>query len=309
VAICIATYRRPEGLRTLLASLNDLRFEGPAPGITVIVADNAPEAPATGTLGDVAALCRWPLIYVVEGERGIVAARNRLLSLAGAEADFVAFVDDDETVSPHWLAALLDTQARTSATVVQGVLDPVFDAPPPGWVEDLRLFHLGPFEQDQSLSFAGAGNCLIKVDFLRKTSLRFDPRFNLTGGEDEELFWRLQRAGGKIHAASDALVVEAVPANRARLSWLMRRTFRKGNTLGRIALIHRQGRLPRFAKGVGAMLRGAAGMILRGPVSRAGFYAGLLEAARGAGMLAAFLRLDLSEYNAAALSRDRGTGA
>ena len=40
VAICVATYRRPHGLLALLQSLDALVFDGIAPEVRVIVADN-----------------------------------------------------------------------------------------------------------------------------------------------------------------------------------------------------------------------------------------------------------------------------
>ena len=40
VAICIPSYRRPEGLHALLGALDALAFQGPAPEIRIVVVDN-----------------------------------------------------------------------------------------------------------------------------------------------------------------------------------------------------------------------------------------------------------------------------
>ncbi|MEM9780379.1 MAG: glycosyltransferase [Pseudomonadota bacterium] len=309
VAICIATFRRPEGLRQLLASLDTLSFDGPRPRVTLVVVDNDPEAPASATLGEVAAHSDWPLIYRTEAERGIVSARNRCLTLVPDDADYVAFVDDDETVSPGWLAAMLSTLTGAGAQAVQGPVEPRYESPPPEWVERLEIFRLGPFAQAAPLNFAATNNSMVDARFLRQHGLRFDPAFNHTGGEDEELFGRLRDAGGRIVAASEAVVYDTVPTGRMTPRWVLRRQHRMGNTLGRVARMRRRGRLMRVIKGLGAVAVGGATALagLAGPQSRR--IAGMMEVARGTGMLAAFLNLRFDEYSLKAVKLDRTTGA
>jgi succinoglycan biosynthesis protein ExoM len=306
VAICVATCRRPAGIRALIESLNRLEFTGAAPRVTLIVADNDPTAPAFATPEEAQALSRWPLVYLHEPRRGIVAARNRTLSAVPEDADLVAFVDDDETVSPGWLEALLTTFRATGAAAVQGPVEPAYDAPPPEWIEALGIFRLGPFAEGEALAFAATNNSLVDARVLRRLGRAFDDRFNDTGGEDEELYGRLRASGGTIRAAARAVVYDTVPANRMTLSWVLRRWHRMGNTLGRIALLRRRGRAMRLVKGVGALGLGLAQAALAAPFSRVRSIRGLMEAARGAGMLSAFLHLHAAEYAPARLASDRG---
>lgn len=308
VAVCIATYRRPDGLRALLKSFDALRFDQAEPEITLVVVENCPEAPATDTLGDISSLTRWPVLYVTEPERGIVAARNRALATAPPDVDFIAFVDDDETVSPEWLNALLRTIMTSGATAVQGPVRPDYETPPPDWVEQLRIFHLGPFNEGERLNFAATNNSVVNAAFLRRHGLKFDPRFNATGGEDEEFYNRLRGAGGNICASEKAFVSDTVPANRLTVAWVARRKFRMGNTLGRIALLRERGRAKRFAKGVLAIGYGLGLMLVLGLGSRARFFAGFLEVARGCGMIAAFARIRFTEYSQGAVLSDRRPG-
>jgi cellulose synthase/poly-beta-1,6-N-acetylglucosamine synthase-like glycosyltransferase len=305
IAICIATCRRPDGLKALLESLDRVVVPDPAPEIGIIVVDNDPARSAAASLGDIAELTRWPLRYVTEEVPGVVASRNRLLDLVAPDVDFVAFLDDDETVSAHWLAAMLRTHERTGATVVQGPVRPVFATPTPPWTRTTRLFEVGPFRDGQRLAFAGTGNVMIRKAFLDRHALRFDMRFNRTGGEDQELFSRLQALGGTIVASADAVVFEQVPSARTTMSWVLRRSHRIGNTLGRITLIHRRGRAARIAKGFGAMLVGAATTATVGLVSSKHRMRGLAELARGSGMLMAFLGVAFVGESAQAPAPDR----
>jgi succinoglycan biosynthesis protein ExoM len=55
-----------------------------------------------------------------------------------------------------------------------------------------------------------------------------------TGGEDDAFFHGMVRHGGTIHFAAKAIVHEAVPKQRESLGFLLRRSFRAGQTHGLI---------------------------------------------------------------------------
>ncbi|MFY0691631.1 MAG: glycosyltransferase family 2 protein [Paracoccaceae bacterium] len=305
VAICIATYQRPRGLAALIESLNKQEFRGDVPEVTLVIVDNDPANLAQDTLGDLADLSRWPVIYVPEDTRGIVAARNRALDEAPAETDVFVFVDDDETVVEGWLEALMTTRAATGATAVQGPMVPRYQNDPPDWIRSLRIFDIGPFQQGERLWFAATGNALVDAAFVRQHRLRFDLRFNRSGGEDEEFFGRVREAGGVIRAAAEAVAYDEVPQARMTSRWVLRRAFRMGNTLGRIALLRKRGRMIRFLKGFGAGGRGLLYLLVTGPFSQAGRIRGLMELWRGAGMLAAFANVRFAEYSDTIVAGDR----
>lgn len=308
VAICIATYKRPEGLRTLLASIDAQQFASFRPRITLVIADNAPQDSAAATLGDISGLTRWPVIYEMQPVRGIVAARNCTLDRVPDDADFVVFVDDDEHVSTGWLEAMLTTMRDTDATAVQGPVEPDYDQPPPRWIEDLNIFRLGPFRQGQILNFAATNNSMLNAATLRDYNLRFDMRFNKTGGEDEEFYGRVRGTGGVIRAAAGATVFDSVPYQRMSLRWVIRRSYRKGNTLGRIAILRKRGGMKRIAKGFGVIVWGIGAVILSVFGPRARYINGLMEICRGVGMLGAFLNIRYAEYSDTAVGMDRQPG-
>ena len=307
VRICVATYKRPAGLKALLDSFDAIRVpDGVIVSIGIV--DNAPDAPAEKTLGPVAALSRFPCTYVMEPVRGVVAARNRSLDLAPDHADFMAFVDDDETVSPGWLTAHLATLDETEAEASQGPVSPVYAVEPPGWAVKSGLFRLGPFDNGAPLHFAATNNSMVRADFVRRHALRFDMAFNFTGGEDEDFFTTLRQEGGRIVAAAEAEVFDHIPANRLTEEWIYRRAERMGNTLGRIALKSGTGRPLRIAKGIGAVLKGMLQAATLGLLSKTQRVRGIMECRRGRGMIAAFLGRDIEEYGEAAVRSDRATG-
>ncbi len=50
--VCIATYRRPAGLRALIDSLNALEFTATDLDVTLVIVDNDPANPAAPDPGD-----------------------------------------------------------------------------------------------------------------------------------------------------------------------------------------------------------------------------------------------------------------
>ncbi len=305
VAICVATFLRPQGLQSLIESLNRQDMQGRNVQVTLVIADNAPQTPASDMLGDIQQLSRWPVVYVFEYERGIVSARNRTLCEAPMDADFIAFLDDDEQASEDWLIQMLDTMGLPDTVAVQGPVEPRYRQAPPDWIEALNLFRMGPYDQGAKLVSAATNNSMVDASVIRERGFKFDPRFNITGGEDEEFFTRLRASGETIRAAAGAMVWDDVPENRTTLRWLGRRWFRMGNTLSRIALIRRQGVALRAAKSVAALGWGGIMCLCLGFGSRARWYRGWLEILRGAGMVAGLLHFNFAEYSSTAVKVDR----
>ena len=117
IAICIATFQRPQGLSRLLESLSNLCFEKQdEPSIKIIIVDNDTTGTAKPVVEHWRNKLRWTLVYEIEPRRGISYARNRLVALA-KDIDFVAFIDDDEVAVDCWIDELIYTQKKYQAGV------------------------------------------------------------------------------------------------------------------------------------------------------------------------------------------------
>ncbi len=298
IDICIATFKRPDGLRALVESLDRQRIPDNV-DLRLVIVDNDGASPLGAPPPS-----RFETIYVVEPLRGIAAARNAALDLVGPDTDFVVFVDDDEVVEENWLAALLAVQRRTGAAAVQGSVVPRYAATPPKWMDQSGVFRLGPYQDGASIDFAATNNVIVEVRWIRQTNLRFDSRFNTTGGSDHEFFQRLQVAGGKIVTAGSAVVIDEIPVHRTTLNWVVRRQFRKGNTLARIAVLHRRGVGVRAARGFGKVVKGAVIALARLAIGRHPG-PGVLHMAFGAGTLAGIGGIGYEEYGEKGIAADR----
>lgn len=226
IDICICTFRRPHLAQTL-GSIARLANGGHT--IRVIIADNDREPSARNLVDDLRAQVPFPITYVHAPAANICIARNACLD--HADADFVAFVDDDETVSPGWIAALADRAKASGAAAVLGPVRAIYGPGAPRWMVEGDFHSTLPVFVGGTIRTGYTCNVLIRWSAPCR-GLRFDLALGKSGGEDTAFFYRLTELGGSIDYAPDAVVDEPVPADRATMDWLVRRRLRFGQTHG-----------------------------------------------------------------------------
>jgi hypothetical protein len=203
--------------------------------------------------------------------------------------DFIAFIDDDEIPSAHWLDELLWTQAEFTADVVSGPVLPRYAPEVADWVKRGGFFDARASATGTPRKACASNNVLIGTHVFRQVP-RFDDAFALSGAEDTNFFLRVRQAGHEIVWSQEAAVFEAVSAKRATVAWILRREYQTGN--GWVfceAVIDRsaRSRIARFSKACGHVAIGSAGAIwssLR--LDRAAIIRALQRVSKGTGMLA-----------------------
>ena len=226
IDICICTFRR-SFLAQTLGSVARLEDAGHA--IRVIIADNDDVPSAQDLVETLRAQLPFPILYVHAPASNICIARNACLD--HADADFVAFVDDDEVVTSGWLAALVQEADASGAAAVLGPVRAVYGPDAPSWMVDGDFHSTLPVFVGDTIRTGYTCNVLIRWS-APFSGLRFDLALGKSGGEDTAFFYRLTHLGGIIAYAPDALVEEPVPPERASMDWLIRRRLRFGQTHG-----------------------------------------------------------------------------
>ncbi len=296
--MCVITFRRPQGLATLLDCYRRLQLPGPGVDVLAVVVDNDEAGPAAAVVDEHRGALPFPVVFGTEARRGIPFARNRAVQLAReAGADFVAFIDDDELPDPEWLVELLRVQAETGADVVTGPVDPAFEEEPPTWVVEGAFFDRPRFRDGQEIEWATTSSVLVSMPVFRGDH-PFDETRPLEGGSDTRLFWEARQHGFRIFWADHARVVETIPATRVSKKWVLRREFRRGTTMGLctrdLEPFSRQVR--RFVTAGYRIAEGVvmyAGGLVGGPVAR---FRGVHRIYLGVGIWAGLLGARYREY-------------
>jgi len=165
----------------------------------------------------------YELIYIHEPNRGIPIARNKVVDKAlEIEADWIAFIDDDETAPKDWIKNLLQEAIKYEADVIHGKVIPIYPKPKPFWIlEKENKKTSGDIQKT-----AATNNTLLSKKLFKDWGLKFDEEMRFTGGEDTDYFNRAYDMGGKIIWSELPVVKEKIPLSRTTYYWKFKRSVR-----------------------------------------------------------------------------------
>lgn len=236
LSIIICTYRREELLGKALASIRAQTVPA-GTKLTVVVADNSDDGSAAAVVAAAIAASAFEIRYVEAHPANISIARNA--GIRATASPFIAFIDDDEELAPGWLEGVVAGLREHPHDVFFGGVDPLFETPDRVTPAIHTLFSRqieAPSGQDV-VALGRRSERVITVAtcnsiFRRATTLDdpepFNPRFGHAGGEDLDLFCRLQARGRRFGWLPAARVSEFVPAGRCDPAYLKRRFFAGG---------------------------------------------------------------------------------
>jgi len=226
ISVCIPTYRRTRYLENLLRHLASQEtcdlFD-----YSVVVVDNDEKGSARDMVLRLREELALDLIYDIETERTIPAARNHALRLS--RGNYVAIIDDDEFPVKEWL---LNLYRAIQEYTVDGALGPVhsyFEEKPPDWLIKGKFCERPVYRTGTLLKWdqTRTGNVLLKRDAFERHKVYFDLGFK-TGGSDREFFKQLIQRGCKFVAVEEAPVYEIVPPERWTKRYYLKRAILNG---------------------------------------------------------------------------------
>lgn len=173
-SVVIPTCDRVEQLAACLDSLAPGAQSLPSDRYEVIVADDGSRVSAKELLGS-----KYPWVRWVAGPRQGPAA-NRNSGTRMARGAWLAFIDDDCTADPQWLASLQTAASRSDALALEGAIHPVGD-PEQDLAECPVNLNGGVF---------WSANIAVERGLFDAVG-GFDASYSIAAHEDQDLFLRL----------------------------------------------------------------------------------------------------------------------
>ena len=202
ISVCLVHYNRPETLRQAVDSLKAQSYRNYE---VILVDDGSPSAEAQAllkTLESEFAARGWRIIR--QENQYMWRARNN--AARQARGDYLAFMDDDNIATPHWLACAMQVAQRTHADMVTSTMT-LFEglSPPDQSVVFPMWVPLGPAAAAGAfMNVFGDVHCLIKRSVFESLG-GFEERFS-GYQEDWEFFANAVLAGYKLELIPESLL-------------------------------------------------------------------------------------------------------
>ena len=253
LSIVIATYNRSAMLMQTLQSVIEQTLPREE-WECVVVNNNSTDSTAADFDAFAARYPDYHLRMVLETNQGLSYARNR--GIRESEGEYIAIVDDDERIAPEFVAsyvALFDDVP--DAVAAGGPIVAEYPTGRPRWMsafterpiantmyfgEEVREFPRG--------RVPGGGNMALRRSAVRRygvfdTSLGYVGE-SLVGGEESDLFERLQIAEAKYYYVPKAVMYHIIPKEKLTTEYLRRLSYNVGvSQLRRARYYHRKGRV------------------------------------------------------------------
>jgi glucosyl-dolichyl phosphate glucuronosyltransferase len=241
--IIICTYNRAQSLDTVLMMLGQL--ETCKLAWSVLVVDNAStDLTASVVLSHQRRGALRDLRTVFEPEKGLTAARLR--GVRETTAPWIAFVDDDNLLTPAWLNAI--AQAITAHPHAGGIGGKVvldWEQQPPSYLREFGFCFAAQDHGDGDClvdSLAGAGmvlrrSALAASGWIKRPLVADRIGTKLTSGGDVEMAQRVRAAGYELWFTPAAVLQHRIPVKRMGRRYLFRINRELGASSALIGLL------------------------------------------------------------------------
>ncbi len=253
LSIVIATYNRSAMLMQTLQSVIEQTLPREE-WECVVVNNNSTDSTAADFEAFAARYPDYNLRMVLETNQGLSYARNR--GIRESEGEYIAIVDDDERIAPEFVASYVALFDEVPDAVAAG--GPIVAEYPTGRPRWMSAFTERPIANTMYFGeevrefprgrVPGGGNMALRRSAVRRygvfdTSLGYVGE-SLVGGEESDLFERLQIAEAKYYYVPKAVMYHIIPKEKLTTEYLRRLSYNVGvSQLRRARYYHRKGRV------------------------------------------------------------------
>jgi glycosyltransferase involved in cell wall biosynthesis len=241
LTIALCTHNHRDRLERTLRGVAEVR--PPSAPCELLLVDNASSDGTSELLAESRwDSCPFPVRIVREEKLGLSNARNR--AIAEARAEYIVFLDDDETPDRNWLTAYEAIIDANHPDAMGGRIDVMFeDGERPAWLQDELLGFLGRLDHggaarrldDPRTPIFGGNFAFRRAVFARVGQFDADlGRKGATnvGGEDTEMYRRLLECGCAVWWVPDALIYHRVRTPKLRRRYFLDLHYRQGHAEG-----------------------------------------------------------------------------
>ena len=238
-SLIVATYNRAESLLRTLESVV-LQSADPTLWECVVVNNNSTDNTAQAFAAFAADHTTFNLRMVDEPKQGLSNARN--CGIAAAEGEYIAIIDDDETLELGYIETYIEFfDSFPTALAAGGAVKAVYERSRPRWMSHYtEQMIANPLDLDIVVTLFPAsrvpagGNMAFRRAAFEKVGL-FNPRLgrngqSLIGGEENDLFARLRRAGELLYFVPGAAIYHHIPQSKLTDEYFDRLSYNVGRS-------------------------------------------------------------------------------
>ena len=262
LSIGVCTYNRGFILEESLQSIRGQTI--PFPDIDVFVVDNN----STDNTREIVSRLQetWPALrYILEEKQGIANTRTR--ALVEAQAEWLAFMDDDAKAHPDWVATIQETIAKGDFDAFGGPYYAWhFFGPAPAWFPEKfgRYDGQANYGKLEEEGYLAGSNSAFKVSIALQVG-GFPAELGMKGkkcayGEETLLFNRMKDAGAVLGFVPEMKIDHCVLPYKYTVSWQLHSRYAYGISYAKITNIH-------TVKDVTRVIRQMVRLVLRAPIS------------------------------------------
>ncbi len=230
ILLSCCTFNRPSLLQKSLLSIKKIVLPENIK-VEILIVDNDVKESARPIVDKLSNEINLKIHYIVEKNRGLACARNKILEVAKVlNATHLMIFDDDELFTKNALMAHINLYCQYNDEILSsGISVNTFEEKTPNFIKNNLIYKKYTTKKTETIKKSSAtDNIFLPMSIIKKHNLVFAEEFNFMCGEDIDFTQRISNLGYKIVQNSDSILYEPVIKSRACLKYIFKRAYCAG---------------------------------------------------------------------------------